>query len=190
MKKDIKTYHEIIDKIAQYLHPDDKVLEIATGTGIISFGLSKHVNQIYAVDFSPHMIQQAKTKAHKAKIKNILFENQDAYALSLPSFNYDAVIIANTLHIMPYPEKALQEISRILKPNGILFAPTFMHAGGLKAALLSLLMSLTGFRAYHKWTQQGYETFLQQNNFTVIECTVLQASFPLSYVVLHKTKKD
>ncbi len=187
MKKDIDAYHEITEKIAQKLHTDDEVLEIATGTGIISFGLSKHVNQIHAVDFSAEMINQAKMKAHEANIKNILFEIQDAYALFFPSFYFDVVIIANTLHIMPSPERALQEISRVLKPGGILFAPTFTHASSKKAALLSRLMSLTGFRAYHKWTQQSYEAFLKQNNFTVIESTMLQASFPLSYTVLKKS---
>jgi ubiquinone/menaquinone biosynthesis C-methylase UbiE len=46
---------------------------------------------------------------------------------------------------MPNPKKALAEIRRVLKTNGLLFAPTFIHAGSKKAAILSQLMSLTVF---------------------------------------------
>lgn len=36
-------------------------------------------------------------------------------------------MIANALHIMPEPEKALGEIYRVLKDGGYLFAPTFVQ---------------------------------------------------------------
>ena len=39
------------------------------------------------------------------------------------------VIVSNALHIIPQPEKALQEIKRVLKDDGVLIAPTFTHAG-------------------------------------------------------------
>ena len=39
------------------------------------------------------------------------------------------VIVSNALHIVPQPEKALAEIRRVLKDDGVLIAPTFTHAG-------------------------------------------------------------
>ena len=36
---------------------------------------------------------------------------------------------SNALHIVPEPERALAEIRRMLKDDGILVAPTFTHAG-------------------------------------------------------------
>jgi ubiquinone/menaquinone biosynthesis C-methylase UbiE len=84
---------------------------------------------------------------------------------------------------MPKPEKALKEIKRVLKPEGMLIAPTFVHAGSTKAAVLSRLLSLTGFHAYHKWTEKSFHDFLEQNGFKVIDSSILQASFPLAYVV-------
>ena len=44
---------------------------------------------------------------------------------------FDAAVISNALHIMPEPEKALAEIRRVLKPGGILIAPTFMAVGSI-----------------------------------------------------------
>ena len=43
--------------------------------------------------------------------------------------SFDVVIVSNALHIVPQPEKALQEIKRVLKEDGVLIAPTFTHAG-------------------------------------------------------------
>ena len=42
--------------------------------------------------------------------------------------SFDVVIVSNALHIVPQPEKALAEIHRILRDDGVLIAPTFTHA--------------------------------------------------------------
>ena len=43
--------------------------------------------------------------------------------------SFEVVIVSNALHIVPQPEKALAEIRRVLKNDGVLIAPTFTHAG-------------------------------------------------------------
>ncbi len=183
MRSDMDAYQIMTDRMKDILKPGDQVLEVATGTGLIALGLSSHVKQIDAVDFSPGMIEAAKQKARGAGVTNVRFGLQDACALSFPDATFDAVIIANTLHIMPNAEKALREIRRVLKPHGKLIAPTFVHAGSKKAAFLSRVMSVTGFRAYHRWTERSYHTFLGENRFTVTDSVLLNASFPLAYVV-------
>jgi ubiquinone/menaquinone biosynthesis C-methylase UbiE len=190
IKTDLDVYKKITGQIARRLNPEERVLEIATGTGILSLGLSGHLRQIDAVDFSPEMIRRAKAKARESGITNVRFAVEDAYKLSFPAESFDAVILANALHIMPEPEKALKEVKRVLKPEGVLIAPTFVHAGSRKAAFLSRLMSLTGFRAYHKWTQQSYHAFLEQNGFTVVNFALYRASFPLAYAVAKRGSRE
>ena len=186
MKSDEKAYEEMIDRIKLLLTPDTEVLEVATGTGMIALGLAGQGCNIEAVDFSPKMVVFAQKKARKLGASEVHFTVQNALNLKFPSNCFDIVIIANTLHIMPEPEKALREISRVLKPGGKLIAPTFVHADSKKAAILSKLMSFTGFRAYHKWTGQSYHTFLKQNGFAVSDSAMLKASFPLAYVAAEK----
>ena len=72
---------------------------------------------------------------------------------------FDAVIISNALHIMPNPEKALSEIRRVLKPDGVLIAPTFTAAGSTLGRLRIRIMELAEFRVFHKWTPEGYLAF-------------------------------
>ena len=66
---------------------------------------------------------------------------------------FDVVVIANALHIMPQPEKALNEIHRVLKKDGILFAPTFVYERGYPK-LPIWLMEKAGFKTYHKWQSE------------------------------------
>ena len=183
MKKDETAYQDVIQRIAQELKREDQVLEIATGTGIIALGLGHHVKCMEAIDFAPDMLEAACKKAQQSGVKTVNFSVANAYDLPYASESFDAVIIANTLHIMPNPKKALAEIRRVLREDGLLFAPTFIHTGSKKAAILSQLMSLTGFRTYHKWTMTSFRAFLEENGYSIVDSSLIKASFPLAYVL-------
>ena len=71
-------------------------------------------------------------------------------------------------HIVPQPEKALQEIKRVLKDDGVLIAPTFTHAGNsFSGKVRAFFMKLAGFPLHSKWTSEDYLRFLSQNGWTV-----------------------
>lgn len=122
MESDKKFYNAICGYIRDYLKSDMNVLELACGTGQLSFPLSDCTNSWTATDFSENMIKQAKRRGTTEKLS---FCVADATALSYENENFDCVVISNALHIMPEPEKAMQEIRRVLKKDGILYAPTF-----------------------------------------------------------------
>ncbi len=71
------------------------------------------------------MIAEAKRDNHSAKLH---FSVQDMFRLPYADKSFDVVIVSNALHIVPQPEKALREIKRVLKDDGVLIAPTFTHA--------------------------------------------------------------
>ena len=189
MKKDMPAYLEIVKDIKALVDPESRILEIATGTGIISLAISESVKSITAIDISTEMIEKAKKKAEKQKAGNIGFSVQDARFLPYDKESFDTVIIANALHVMPEPEKVLCEIKRVIKKGGYLIAPTFIHAQNKKAALLSKLMSLTGFRAYHKWSAGSYCGFLEENGFEVIRKSIIDASLPLGHIIAQPCSK-
>ncbi len=137
-------------------------MELACGTGLLSVQLAGSVKMLEATDFSEDMIKQAKTKAHSFRLH---FSVQDATALPYAPETFDAVIISNTLHIMPSPEKALSEIRRALKPDGILITPTFTAAGCLLGRVRIRIMELSGFKVFHKWTPESYLELLRQTGF-------------------------
>jgi phosphatidylethanolamine/phosphatidyl-N-methylethanolamine N-methyltransferase len=181
IKRYTSVYRQIIAKTSALIAPESNVLEVATGTGILALGIAGSADRIEAVDISQDMIAHARKKARRNGITNVLFSVQDAYALTYGAGTFDLVLISNALHIMPYPERALAEIRRVLKPDGLLVAPTFVHAGSRRAVLFSHLVSVTGFRTYHQWTQQTYTRFLGENGFDIVDIEHMRASFPVVY---------
>ena len=179
MRKDAVAYAEVCRMICARLKPTYRVLEIATGTGLIALNVASAVKELVATDFSASMIEQAMRKPCPP---NVVFEVQDAIALTYPDRSFDAVIISNALHIMPDPVHALSEIRRVLKSDGVLFAPNFTHKGmSVFSRLKAGLAKLVGFGVFSEWSPASYLAFLNQCGFSVTNSAVLSASFPLTY---------
>ena len=179
-----KAYAEMYRLMSKSLSPDMKVLEVATGTGLISLNIAPYVCQVEATDFSPKMIEAAKRKKAPA---NIRFSVEDATALSFDNNTFDTVIISNALHIMPNPALTLSSISRVLKMGGLLFAPNFTH-GHLSDSTWNLnakFLKFIGFETYSKWKPEEYVEFIGQNGFRVDNWLVMRAAFPLVYLEAH-----
>lgn len=177
-------YQSMYRMMAAALTPDMEVLEVATGTGLIACNLAGSVHRIVATDFSQGMIDAARKKA---MLSNVSFSVEDATALTFDDNTFDAVIVSNALHIMPDPTLALSEINRVLKPGGLLIAPTFSH-GHLKNSTWNInarILKFVGFETHSKWTPEEYVAFIARNGFIVDAWRVLKASFPLVYLEAH-----
>ena len=125
MRKDRAAYDEMYVLIRPVVR-HKTVLELATGTGLIAKHIVNAAAHIEATDASAEMIAEAKRDTRSAKLH---FSVQDMFRLPYANQSFHVVIVSNALHIVPQPEKALQEIKRVLKDDGVLIAPTFTHAG-------------------------------------------------------------
>ena len=162
------------------------VLELATGTGLIAKSIVNAAAHIEATDASVEMIAEAKRDNQSAKLH---FSVQDMFRLPYADKSFEVVIVSNALHIVPQPEKALAEIHRVLKDDGVLIAPTFTHAGNsFFGNSKAFFLKLAGFPLHSKWTSEEYLRFLQKNGWTVRKSVVLKASFPLTYAECEKTE--
>ena len=185
MRKDRAAYETMYALIRPVVKAKT-VLELATGTGLIAKHIVNAAAHIEATDVSAEMIAEAKRDTHSAKLH---FSVQDMFRLPYANGSFDAVIVSNALHIVPQPEKALREIGRVLKDDGVLIAPTFTHAGNsFSGKVRAFFMKLAGFPLHSRWTSEEYLTFLQQNGWTVRKSVVLKASFPLTYTECVKSE--
>lgn len=185
MRKDRAAYEKMYGLIRPVVK-GKTVLELAAGTGLIAKNIVNAAAHIEATDASVEMIAEAKRNNQSAKL---YFSVQDMFCLPYADKSFEVVIVSNALHIVPQPEKALAEIHRVLRDDGVLIAPTFTHAensffGNSKAFFLKL----AGFPLYSRWTSEEYLCFLQQNGWTVRKSVVLKASFPLIYAECEKTE--
>ena len=178
MRKDRAAY----EKLYELIRPVAKartVLELAAGTGLIAKNIVRAASHIEVTDASEEMIAEAKRNNRSAKLH---FSVRDMFCLPYADKSFDVVIVSNALHIVPQPEKALAEIRRVLKDDGVLIAPTFTHGNGtLRGRIKLFFMKLAGFPLNSRWSSADYLAFLRQNGWSVRKSAVLKGSFPLTY---------
>jgi ubiquinone/menaquinone biosynthesis C-methylase UbiE len=182
------TYQQLYQKLIADVSGSSKILEVATGTGLLAFEICNNVNSINAIDIAPEMIQIAREKQHQKSISNIVFEVGDSCNLLFEDSSFDVVIASNVLHLLFEPEKSLSEIRRVLKPDGIAILPTFCHADNIQSYIISGFMSLFGFRARNKWSTKSFVLFLDNNRFAIIKSQIIPGKIPLMYCLAKKTK--
>ena len=185
MHKDAAAYEQLYELLRPVVR-HKQVLELATGTGLIAKHIVRSADHIEATDASQEMIDQAKQGIKSTKL---YFSVQDMFHLPYAEQSFDVVIVSNALHIVPEPERALAEIRRMLKEDGVLVAPTFTHAdNAFFGKVKAFFMKLAGFPLHSKWTSHEYLAFLRENGWTVQKSIVLKASFPLAYAECVKSE--
>ncbi len=109
---------QTLQEISQ-LPPRQKILEIGCGNGIGTRFIYEYFqpSQFIATEYDERLVEITKKKTNG---KNILVEQADATAFRFADNEFDAVIGLSVLHHIPNWQKALNELRRIIKPNGLL----------------------------------------------------------------------
>ncbi|RZN61791.1 class I SAM-dependent methyltransferase [Methanonatronarchaeum sp. AMET6-2] len=97
-----------------------KILEIATGTGRFSLMLAQEGADVTACDISSPMLEIAQTKADKKGLSNTInFFKGDAEQLPFKDNTFDKVMAIRFMHLVDDPEKFLKEMTRVTKKTVI-----------------------------------------------------------------------
>ncbi len=112
-------YHAMLDRleleVVKPLALDGDVLEVGAGTGLIMQGLSESAHRIVGLDISSGMLKKASNRG---------FEVVKGSATDLPfdEGQFDLVYSFKVLAHVPEIQKALKEMSRVLRPGGYMVA--------------------------------------------------------------------
>ncbi len=116
----------VLDELAKETDLGD-TLELACGNGTYSKILVQNAETLTATDWSEQMVEETK---HRLKdFPSIKVEQANCFDLQYADNSFDTVFMANLLHIIGNPEKALAEVHRVLKPNGKVLVLDFTFKG-------------------------------------------------------------
>jgi len=99
----------------------ERVLDVACGTGLVSFRALEAVGpsgSVLGTDLSGEMVEAARERAHARGLRNIAFRRCDAESPELEGETFDAALCALGLMYFPDPEAALGAMRRSLRPGG------------------------------------------------------------------------
>ena len=100
-----------------------RVLDIATGTGLLALEVSQRVGPtgtVVAIDVSQGMLSEARRKADAAGLRNIDIVCADAERLEFSGGSFDCLFCASALVLMSDISRALHHWFGLLKPGGII----------------------------------------------------------------------
>lgn len=187
MRAEEKSYAYLYRRISKLVRGKE-VLELATGPGALAKRIAPVTKHMLATDYSEGMIAEAKKGACP---NNLRFEVADALSLPYADASFDAVVIVNALHLLPEPERALREMARVLRPDGVLIAPNFVkQRESLLTRFWEALLSLAGLRFANQWTPEEYLDFLKKNGWEVRFYKVMQARMPLIYTECRRARQS
>ena len=107
------------------LKPGERVLDIACGTGLVTFPAAESVGlsgSVVATDISAAMVTYVAAEALRRSSTQITTVRMDAEFLQFPDATFDAVLCGLGLMYVPDPLQAMRETLRVLKPGGRLAA--------------------------------------------------------------------
>jgi ubiquinone/menaquinone biosynthesis C-methylase UbiE len=103
------------------LQAGERVLEIACGTGLVTFPAASAVGRhgsVVATDLSDAMVAYVADEAVRRKLQHVRALRMDAETLTFPDGSFDVVLCALGLMYVPDPVAALREMHRVLRPGG------------------------------------------------------------------------
>ena len=168
------------------LESGQKVLDIATGTGIVAIASAKIVGKdgkVIGVDISSGMLKQAQSKID-AEVPTIELVEADAEDLSFPDHSFDAILCSSAIVYLTDIPAALRSWYRFLKPEGIVAFSCFAQTAMTISVLYRAKLQNYGITAANPneilGTPEKCLKMLQEAGFKNIEIQTEQFGFYLS----------
>jgi ubiquinone/menaquinone biosynthesis C-methylase UbiE len=142
--------------------PDDKVLDICSGTGTLAIMMGcmlRGSGEVVGIEISNHQLRMARRKRIPA---NVSFIHADAQHIGYPDSYFDKAVIFGALHEIPREVRAniLAQAFRVVKPGGrIVFLEHNRPESRWRARLYALL----------EWPSPEYSTYIDllRNGLTI-----------------------
>ena len=103
---------------AARVSPEDSVLDVACGPGIVAAALAPSARSVTGIDLTPEMVELARERCARAGLANTTFEVGDVTDLPYPDGEFSKVVCRYALHHVRDPAAVVAEMARVCAPGG------------------------------------------------------------------------
>ena len=176
---------KLVIKVAEFVKKDDRVLECACGTGMITKAIAPGWKSLIATDYSDGMLRKAsRTCGH---LKNVKIRKANIMKLKCRDCTFDTVIAGNVIHLLDEPNAALDELMRVCKNGGKIIIPTYVNNenDGKPSVFIRLLEKFgAGFKKQFDFT--SYMLFFEKLGYKNVEYSLVKGKMPCAIAVITK----
>jgi ubiquinone/menaquinone biosynthesis C-methylase UbiE len=130
--------------------PDDAVIDVGTGTGLLALELAPSVRDVQAIDISPAMTAYLRSRLDETGIENVTPLTASAVDLPVPDESATIVVSNYVYHHLKDADKdrGLAEVFRVLEPGGrivigdMMFRPQLGDARGRQVIVAKVIAFL------------------------------------------------
>jgi ubiquinone/menaquinone biosynthesis C-methylase UbiE len=138
--------------------PDDRVLDVACGGGLVARAFAPHVRAVTGIDVTPAMLDVARRAAAEAGIANATWDQHDVTRLPYDDGSFTIVVTRYSFHHFLDPAAVLREMARVCRPGGrIVVVDSFTSEDPVKAA---------GFNRFQKLRDPSHVRALRLSELT------------------------
>jgi ubiquinone/menaquinone biosynthesis C-methylase UbiE len=123
--------------------PEDEVLDVACGGGIVVCAFASHVRHATGIDVTPAMLERARALAAEKGVANASWREGDVERLPFADASFSVVVTRFAVHHFLRPQTVFGEMVRVCRPGGrVVVVDTCVSSDPNKAAEFNRLEKL------------------------------------------------
>lgn len=108
--------------------PGERILEVGVGTGL-SLPLYPKDVEVVGIDISRDMLARAQARKNRCKLgKNVHLAVMNGEGMAFEDNSFDKVVAMYVASVVPDPERLVDEMRRVCKPNGLIVFVNHFHS--------------------------------------------------------------
>ena len=175
-------YQATGESVAKYIKNTDRVLECACGTGAISIFIAPMCKNLFVSDYSVGMLKQARKKLKN--YDNIDYRRVDITDIEAEDNSFDIVVAGNVIHLLPDPQRAMNELTRVCKDGGRLVIPTYINGDEGTNKLAVKFLEKLGANFKCQFDAESYEKFFEDMGYENVTYEVVRGRMSCDIAVI------
>lgn len=174
---------KLVMEVAGLIEAEDRVLECACGTGMISKGIAPKCRELIATDFSKGMLRQASRNC--SNFSNVKVRRANIMELKCKNEAFDKVVAGNVIHLLDEPYEALNELRRVCKKGGKLIIPTYVNnENSGKPSLFIRGLERFGADFKKQFDFESYRQFFAMAGIEQVEYKLVAGKMPCAIAII------